>query len=99
MQQITATMKQTIDKGLWQATAEQKAQIEKINNQMQQLTAPSIAASQVENKGTVMRKETLNATESETTFVSKMVVIAIVAIALISILFVIKKRRKEDDEN
>lgn len=99
MQQITATMKQTIDKGLWQATAEQKAQIEKINNQMQQLTAPSIAASQVENKGTVMRKETLNATESETTFVSKMVVIAIVAIALIAILFVIKKRRKEDDEN
>ena len=98
MQQMTATMKQSIDKGLWNATPEQKAHIERINNQMQQLAAPTTADSPADNQGTVLKKETLSTTNSETTFISTAVVVGVVLVAIIALLFIVKKRRKEDEE-
>ncbi|MBR5763069.1 MAG: cobaltochelatase subunit CobN, partial [Bacteroidaceae bacterium] len=101
MEQMAHTMVQTIQKGLWKASPDKLKTLQKLE---QDLHAEAEARmhenmDKDENKGTVMKKETLSdSAETSTTIVTASVAIAFVLAAFAIIAVIIRKRRKQENE-
>lgn len=105
MQSMTHSMLQSAEKGLWKTSPERLKQLQELDQQLQQESEARQRerlndAEQIEQQsGTVMKKETLNEqAETETTYVTPLVVIGIVAIAAVMILVLVRKRRGQNEE-
>lgn len=102
MEQMAHTMVQTIQKGLWKTSPDKLKELQKLESELHaeaEARMRSNADAKDEHAGTVMKKETLtDAPDTTNTIVTTSVVLAIAIAAGAAIVFVIRIRRKEEDE-
>ncbi|MEE1064410.1 MAG: cobaltochelatase subunit CobN, partial [Paludibacteraceae bacterium] len=102
MEQMTHTMVQTIQKGLWKTSPDKLKELQKLENDLHAEAEARMRArmdSKEDKKaGTVMKKQTItDVPDSTSTFVNTSVVLAIVVAAGIVLVLLIRKRRKEEE--
>lgn len=102
MEQMTHTMVQTIQKGLWKTSPDKLKNLQKIESDLH-AEAEARMRAQMDSKedekvGTVMKKQTVSdAPDTTSTFVNTTVVLSIVVVAGVILILLIRKRRKEEE--
>ena len=99
MEQMAHTLVQTIQKGLWKTSPDRLRELQKLENDLHAERSKVESGKMKEERGTVMKKETLSEMPDTTrTIVTTSAVLAIVILAGVLLVFIIRKRRKEEEE-
>ncbi|UKK75054.1 cobaltochelatase subunit CobN [Segatella bryantii] len=99
MEQMAHTLVQTIQKGLWKTSPDRLRELQKLENDLHVERSKVESGKMKEERGTVMKKETLSEMPDTTrTIVTTSAVLAIVILAGVLLVFIIRKRRKEEEE-